>query len=185
MKKKFTITDFSPPPKMKRKKRFTRNELLQLKKNKKGKRKISPLQNIKKKRGFTIAEHSPKPIMRKKIKRLSLPIYTKVTKTKFLIEDVILPPKYIKKTKTKFLIEDVHSPPKRISSPPKPPSNSPPKRLSSPPKPISRSVSLDIVENPYCSCSGDCAWCQLHRLLEKSAIQNGKGIIAHKIRKYK
>ena len=178
MKKKFTITDFSPPPKMKRKKRFTRNELLQLKKNKKGKKEILHLQNIKKKRGFTIAEHSPKPIMRKKIKRLSLPIYTKVTKTKFLIEDVILPPKYIKKTKTKFLIEDVHSPPK-------PSSNSPPKRLSSPPKPISRSVSLDIVENPYCSCSGDCAWCQLHRLLEKSAIQNGKGIIAHKIRKYK
>ena len=163
MKNKFTITDFSPPPKMKRKKRFTRIELLQLKKNKKGKKEILPLQNIKKKRGFTIAELSPQPIMRKKIKRLSPPKYTKLTNTTFLIEDVVSSPKYKKLTKTKFLIEDICTPPKRISM----------------------SVSLDIVENPYCSCSGNCAWCQLHRLLEKSAPQKGNGIITHKIRKHK
>ena len=173
MKKKFTITDFSPPPKMKRKKKFTRNELLQLKKNKKGEKGILPLQNIKKKRGFTIAELSPQPIMRKKIKRLSPPKYTKLTNTKFLIEDVLSPPKYKKLTKTTFLIEDA-------VSPPKPPSNSPPKR-------ISRSVSSAITANPYCSCSGDCDWCKLHRLFEESVPQkgNGKGIITHKIRKYK
>ena len=179
MKKKFTITDFSPPPKMKRKKIFTRKELLQLQKNKKGKKKILPLQNIKMKRGFTIAELSHQPIMRKKIKRISSPKYIKQTNTRFLIEDVILPPKYIKKTKTKFLIEDAPSPPKQPSnSPPKQPSNSPPKRISgSPPS--------AIVPNPYCSCSGNCHWCQLHRLLENSALENGKGIILHKIRKRK
>jgi hypothetical protein len=209
MKKKFTITDFSPPPKMKRKKRFTRKELLQLEKNKKGKKKILSLQNIEKKRGFTIAELSHQPIMRKKIKRLSPPKYIKQTNTRFLIEDVILPPKYIKKTKTKFIIEDVLSPPKLprnspskqpsnspskqpSNSPPKQSSNSPPKQLSnspskqpsnSPPKRISASPPSTIVPNPYCSCSGNCNWCQLHRLLENSALQKGKGIITNKIRK--
>jgi hypothetical protein len=193
MKKKFTITDFSPPPKMKRKKRFTRKELLQLQKNKKGKKQILPLQNIKMKRGFTIAELSHQPIMRKKIKRISSPKYIKQTNTRFLIEDVILPPKYIKKTKTKFLIEDVLSPPKLPSnSPPKLPSNSPPKQPSnslpkqlsnSPPKRISASPPSTIVPNPYCSCSGNCNWCQLHRLLENSVLQKGKGIITNKIRK--
>jgi hypothetical protein len=203
MKKKFTITDFSPPPKMKRKKIFTRKELLQLQKNKKGKKKILPLQNIKMKRGFTIAELSHQPIMRKKIKRISSPKYIKQTNTRFLIEDVILPPKYIKKTKTKFLIEDAPSPPKQPSnsppkqhsnsppkqpsnSPPKQPSNSPPKQSSnSPPKRISGSPPSAIVPNPYCSCSGNCHWCQLHRLLENSALEKGKGIILHKIRKRK
>ena len=219
MKKKFTITDFSPPPKMKRKKRFTRKELLQLQKNKKGKKQILPLQNIKMKRGFTIAELSHQPIMRKKIKRISSPKYIKQTNTRFLIEDVILPPKYIKKTKTKFLIEDALSPPKLPSnsppklprnsppklpsnsppklpsnsppkppsnSPPKPPSNSPPKLPSnSPPKRISVSPPSTIVPNPYCSCSGNCNWCQLHRLLENSVLQKGKGIITNKIRKRK
>jgi hypothetical protein len=203
MKKKFTITDFSPPPKMKRKKRFTRKELLQLQKNKKGKKQILPLQNIKMKRGFTIAELSHQPIMRKKIKRISSPKYIKQTNTRFLIEDVILPPKYIKKTKTKFLIEDALSPPKLPSnsppklprnsppklpsnSPPKLPSNSPPKQLSnSPPKRISVSPPSTIVPNPYCSCSGNCNWCQLHRLLENSVLQKGKGIITNKIRKRK
>jgi hypothetical protein len=147
MKKKFTITDFSPPPKMKRKKRFTRKELLQLEKNKKGKKQILPLQNIKMKRGFTIAELSHQPIMRKKIKRLLSLKYTKLTNTQFLIEDFILPPKYIKKTKTKFLIEDVLSPHKSISG-------SPPSELS---------------PNPYCTCSGNCNWCKLHCLLENSS----------------
>jgi|UniRef100_A0A6C0LY43 hypothetical protein len=203
MKKKFTITDFSPPPKMKRKKRFTRKELLQLEKNKKGKKKILSLQNIEKKRGFTIAELSHQPIIQKKIKRLSSPKQPKLKNTRFLIEDVILPPKYIKKTKTKFLIEDVilspkrpsnsppkpqsNSPPKPPSnSPPKPPSNSPPKRPSnSPSRCISGSPPSAIVQNPYCSCNGNCNWCQLHRLLEKSAQQIGKGIVTRKIRKRK
>lgn len=50
MKSKFKITDFSPPPlpKMKKKNRFTIKELLQLQKKKKGKTKI--LQNVKKKK---------------------------------------------------------------------------------------------------------------------------------------
>ena len=180
MKTKLT-TDFSPPPKMKKKKKFTKKELLQLEKNKKGKKKMLPLQNIEKKRGFTMAELSPQPIMRKKIKRTSppkqpsnsLPKHIKLTNIKFLIEDVPSPPKYIKLTKTNFLIEDIRSPPKQ-------PSNSPPKRISGSPP-------LPIVPNPYCSCSGNCDWCQLHRLLEKSAHQNGNGksIIAHKIRKRK
>ena len=196
MKTKLT-TDFSPPPKMKKKRKFTKKELLQLEKNKKGKKKILPLQNIEKKRGFTMAELSPQPIMRKKIKRTSppkqpsnsLPKHIKLTNIKFLIEDVPSPPKYIKLTKTNFLIEDIRSPPKQPSnSPPKQPSNSPPKQPSnSPPKRISGSPPLPIVPNPYCSCSGNCDWCQLHRLLEKSAHQNGNGksIIAHKIRKRK
>ena len=199
MKKKFTITDFSPPPKMKRKgkRKFTRIELLQLEKNKKGKKKILPLLNIEKKRGFTIAELSPEPIMRKKIKRTSPPKQPNVTKTRFIIEDIPSPPKHpsnsppkhTKLTNIRFIIEDIPSPPKQPSnSPPKQPSNSPPKQPSnSPPKRISGSPPLTIVPNPYCSCSGNCHWCQLHRLLENSALQkgNGKRNIIYKIRKRK
>jgi hypothetical protein len=207
MKKKFTITDFSPPPKMKRKgkRKFTRIELLQLEKNKKGKKKILPLLNIEKKRGFTIAELSPEPIMRKKIKRTSPPKQPNVTKTRFIIEDIPSPPKHpsnsppkhTKLTNIRFIIEDIPSPPKQPSnsppkqpsnSPPKQPSNSPPKQPSnSPPKRISGSPPLTIVPNPYCSCSGNCHWCQLHRLLENSAQQkgNGKRNIIYKIRKRK
>jgi hypothetical protein len=215
MKKKFTITDFSPPPKMKRKKRFTRKELLQLEKNKKGKKKILSLQNIEKKRGFTIAELSPEPIMRKKIKRTSPPKQPKVTKTRFIIEDIPSPPKHTsnsppkhpsnsppkhpKLTNNKFTIEDVPSPPKHtkltnirfiiedIPSPPKQPSNSPPKQPSnSPPRRIS-GLDPSAIVNPYCSCNGNCDWCQLHRLLENSAQQkgNGKRNIIYKIRKRK
>ena len=198
MKKKIT-TDFSPPPKMKRKgkRKFTRIELLQLEKNKKGKKKILPLLNIEKKRGFTIAELSPEPIMRKKIKRTSPPKQPKLKNTRFIIEDIPSPPKHpsnsppkhTKLTNIRFIIEDIPSPPKQPSnSPPKQPSNSPPKQPSnSPPKRISGSPPLTIVPNPYCSCSGNCHWCQLHRLLENSAQQkgNGKRNIIYKIRKRK
>jgi hypothetical protein len=248
MKKKLT-TDFSPPPKMKRKgkRKFTRIELLQLEKNKKGKKKILPLLNIEKKRGFTIAELSPEPIMRKKIKRTSPPKQPNVTKTRFIIEDIPSPPKHTsnsppkhssnsppkhpsnsppkhpsnsppkhpKLTNNKFTIEDVPSPPKHtkltnirfiiedIPSPPKQPSNSPPKQPSnspprqpsnSPPRqpsnsPPRRISGLDpsAIVNPYCSCNGNCDWCQLHRLLENSAQQkgNGKRNIIYKIRKRK
>jgi len=216
MKKKLT-TDFSPPPKMKRKgkRKFTRIELLQLEKNKKGKKKILPLLNIEKKRGFTIAELSPEPIMRKKIKRTSPPKQPKVTKTRFIIEDIPSPPKHPsnsppkhpKLTNNKFTIEDVPSPPKHtkltnirfiiedIPSPPKQPSNSPPRQPSnSPPRqpsnsPPRRISGLDpsAIVNPYCSCNGNCDWCQLHRLLENSAQQkgNGKRNIIYKIRKRK
>jgi hypothetical protein len=211
MKKKLT-TDFSPPPKMKRKgkRKFTRIELLQLEKNKKGKKKILPLLNIEKKRGFTIAELSPEPIMRKKIKRTSPPKQPNVTKTRFIIEDIPSPPKHPsnsppkhpsnsppkhpKLTNIRFIIEDIPSPPKQPSnSPPKQPSNSPPKQPSnSPPRQPSNSPSRRIsgldpsaIVNPYCSCNGNCDWCQLHRLLENSAQQkgNGKRNIIYKIRK--
>ena len=170
MKKKLT-TDFSPPPKMKRKgkRKFTRIELLQLEKNKKGKKKILPLLNIEKKRGFTIAELSPEPIMRKKIKRTSPPKQPHVTKTRFIIEDIPSPPK-----------QPSNSPPKQPSnSPPKQPSNSPPRRISG--------LDPSAIVNPYCSCNGNCDWCQLHRLLENSAQQkgNGKRNIIYKIRKRK
>ena len=208
MKKKIT-TDFSPPPKMKRKRKFTRKELLQLEK-KRGEKKILPLLNIEKKRGFTIAELSPEPIMRKKIKRTSPPKQPNVTKTRFIIEDIPSPPKHPsnsppkhpsnsppkhpKLTNIRFIIEDIPSPPKQPSnSPPKQPSNSPPKQPSnSPPRQPSNSPSRRIsgldpsaIVNPYCSCNGNCDWCQLHRLLENSAQQkgNGKRNIIYKIRK--
>ena len=203
MKKKLT-TDFSPPPKMKRKgkRKFTRIELLQLEKNKKGKKKILPLLNIEKKRGFTIAELSPEPIMRKKIKRTSPPKQPNVTKTRFIIEDIPSPPKHPsnsppkhpsnsppkhpKLTNIRFIIEDIPSPPKQPSnSPPKQPSNSPPRQPSNSPSRRISGLDPSAIVNPYCSCNGNCDWCQLHRLLENSAQQkgNGKRNIIYKIRK--
>ena len=172
MKSKFKITDFSPPPlpKMKKKNRFTIKELLQLQKKKKGKTKI--LQNVKKKRGFITAELSPQPTMRKKIKNnISPPKQPKRTKTKFIIEDIPSPPKQPIQTnlrKTRFIIEDVPSPPKQTR-------NSSTSSASS-------SISSSSSSTPCCYCKGskyvqtstDCAWCQLHYHLKKCVSQNAK-----------
>ena len=194
MKSKFKITDFSPPPlpKMKKKNRFTIKELLQLQKKKKGKTKI--LQNVKKKRGFITAELSPQPTMRKKIKNnISPPKQPKRTKTKFIIEDIPSPPKQPIQTnlrKTRFIIEDIPSPPKQpiqtnlrktrfiiedIPSPPKQTRNSSTSSASS-------SISSSSSSTPCCYCKGskyvqtstDCAWCQLHYHLKKCVSQNAK-----------
>jgi hypothetical protein len=88
MKTKFTIADFTPQPKMK-KKRLIIKELLRLQKNKK--EKIEILQNMRKKRGFITA-------------KLSLQIMRK--KKKDIIDNVILHLKYSRLTNTKFIIED-------------------------------------------------------------------------------
>ena len=196
MKSKFKITDFSPPPppKMKKKNRFTIKELLQ--KKKKGKAEI--LQNMKKKRGFAIANLSPQPIMRKKIKnniidaRNSPPKLPrnsppkpprnsppkpprnsppKRTKTKFTIEDIPSPPK---RTKKKFTIEDIPSPPKQ--------------QHISPISSMSTSLSPSSLSTMCCSCnntmsaqtSATCVWCQLYYHLEKCVSQNAKERNKHK-----
>jgi hypothetical protein len=172
MKSKFKITDFSPPPppKMKRKNKFTIKELLQLHKKKKTK----ILQNMKKKRGFITAELSPQPIMRKKIKnniivaRISPPKQPKRTKTNFIIEDIPSPSKQPKRTKTKFIIEDIPSPRKQPRS----------STTSS----VSSSISSSSPSTPCCYCndlrsvqtSAKCAWCQLHYHLKKCVSQNAK-----------
>ena len=170
MKSKFKITEFlpPPPPKMKKKNRFTIKELLQLQKNKKGK-----------KRGFITAELSPQPTMRKKIKnniivtrRISPP---KKPKTKFIIEDIPSPPKQPIQTnitkiifKTRFIIEYIPSPPKQPRS----------SSTSS----VSSSISSSSPSTPCCNCKGTrsvqtntkCVWCQLHYHLKKCVSQNAK-----------
>ena len=176
MKSKFKITDFTPPPKMKKKNRFTIKELLQ-KKKKKGKTEI--LQNMKKKRGFTIAELSPQPIMRKKIKnklidtRNSPPKPSRNSPHKPSRNSPPKPPRNSppklprnsppklprnsppKRTKTKFTIEDIPSPPKRtkkkftiedIPSPPK-------QQHISPISSMSTSLSPSSLSTMCCSCN--------------------------------
>ena len=191
MKSKFKINDFTPPPppKMKKKNRFTIKELLQKKKKTEKNRNIA---KYKKKRGFTTAELSPQPIMRKKIKnkiidtrssppkpsrssptkpsRSSPPKPPRLTNIKFTIEDVPSPPKPKppRLTNIKFTIEDVPSPPKQ-------------QRNSSIPS-MSASASPSSSPTLCCSCnntrsvqtSAKCAWCKLYYHLEKCVSQNAK-----------